>query len=457
VAFDYLGNDVTAELDSTRAAIDDFVGGFLCYETRAAKIIAAAAADPGNCLANAYAGMIFMLLEAPEAAARASGFIAHARAAAAGATLREQRNVEFLTRWAASDIAGALSVGEEIADAFPRDLVIVKLHQYLNFNRGRATEMLRIAEKVLPKNTDVPHMHGMIAFAFEQCHLLEEAEDAARTALEMKAKEPWAQHALAHVMLTQGRIDEGAAFLESVRGCWTDLNSFMVTHLWWHLALFYLSQGRARDALDAYDSQCWGVDKTYSQDQVGAVSLLARLELAGVDVGDRWNDLSAHLALRARDTVEPFLTLQYLYGLARAGKAEADILQAAICERAETAPDRESWRDVALPASDGLVAYARGDFAAAIRDLGAASPRLSEIGGSHAQRDLFTQIVLDANVRSGRWDAAQQELELRRVFDSDSVPLNRTLALVYAALDLPNESARAAARVVRTLKRHRIS
>ena len=65
VGCDYLGNALTVDRDATRAAIDDFVGGFLCYETRAARIIAAAAADSGNCLANAYAGMIFMLLEAP--------------------------------------------------------------------------------------------------------------------------------------------------------------------------------------------------------------------------------------------------------------------------------------------------------------------------------------------------------------------------------------------------------
>jgi hypothetical protein len=67
----------------------------------------------------------------------------------------------------------------------------------------------------------------------------------ARTALSLRRKEPWAQHALAHVMLTRGRIDEGALFLEGMQDTWVGLNSFMITHLWWHLALFYLSQGRA--------------------------------------------------------------------------------------------------------------------------------------------------------------------------------------------------------------------
>ena len=58
---------------------------------------------------------------------------------------------------------------------------------------------------------------------------------------------------------------------------------------------------------------------------MGAVSLLARLEIAGIDIGRRWQDLADYLAARAEDTVQPFLTLQYLYGLARAGRPEADL------------------------------------------------------------------------------------------------------------------------------------
>ena len=174
---------------------------------------------------------------------------------------------------------------------FPRDLAMVKLLQYFEFNRGNSPAMLRAALKVLDQHMDVPYVHGMAAFAYEQCHLLNEAEQAARTALALKRKEPWAQHALAHVMLTRGRIDEGARFLEGLTGTWTGLNSFMLTHLWWHLALFKLSQGRFADVLEIYDRQCWGVAKDYSQDQIGAVSLLARMEMAGIDVGPRWQEL----------------------------------------------------------------------------------------------------------------------------------------------------------------------
>jgi tetratricopeptide (TPR) repeat protein len=347
-------------------------------------------------------------------------------------------------------------VCERLSDEFPRDLVAVKLHQYFEFNRGNAPEMLRVALKVGEPNGDVAYLHGMTAFAYEQCHLLDEAAAAARRALELLPKEPWAQHALAHVFLTRGRIDEGAAFLEQQRGTWTNLNSFMLTHLWWHLGLFYLSQGRDARVLELYDRHCWGVAKDYSQDQVGAVSLLARLELAGIDVGDRWQELGEHLAARALDTLQPFLTLQYVYGLARAGRPEAPRLLAAVRQHAADAPPltRAVWRDVALPACAGLAALAARDYESAWRELGSAMPRLAEVGGSHAQRDLFEQILLDAANRTGRWVLVQQQLELRRAGDRDGVPVNLALAGVYERLGLPGLAATARARAAATRAAH---
>jgi len=323
---DCLSNPVGAQRDTTLRAIDDFIEGYLAYETRAERILAAADADPGSCVANVYAGVLWMLLEAPHAARSAEKYLAAAERATPRATRREQLNAAVLRAWVDDDMARTLQLCDSISDEFPRDLAMAKLQQYFEFNRGNSPAMLRIALKSAAANADVPYVHGMAAFAYEQCHLLDEAESAARTALEMRRKEPWAQHALAHVYLTRGRIDQGSAFLEEAADTWSGLNSFMLTHIWWHLALFYLSQGRDAKVLELYDLHCWGVAKDCSQDQIGAVSLLARLEIAGIDVGSRWLELGAHLAARAHDTVQPFLTLLYLYGLARAGRVEAEVL-----------------------------------------------------------------------------------------------------------------------------------
>lgn len=452
---DFLGNPITSTHENTSRAIDDFILGYLSYETRAEHIVAAADADPECCLANTYAGMLWMFLETPDAASHAAKYLAAAERAAPHATLREQLNVAMLAAWAAGDSVRAARICDEISDSFRHDLVAVKTHQYFEFNRGNSPEMLRVALKVQGANDRVAYMHGMTAFAFEQCHLLHEAETAARAALDLRRKEPWAQHALAHVLLTRGHIDDGVHFLESVQDTWVGLNSFMLTHLWWHLALFYLSQGRHAEVLDIYDRHCWAVAKSYSQDQVGAVSLLARMEISGIEVGDRWQDLAEYLAPRARDTVLPFLTMQYLYGLARAGRDEADELLRSVREKAEGSAFRDGvWRDVALPACEGLLAHARGDFQSACRYLSNAMPRMLEAGGSHAQRDLFEQIELDAIVKSGHLILAQQRLEMRRASDPDGVPVNAALEDVYSRLGLPGLAQQARVRATLTRSRH---
>jgi tetratricopeptide (TPR) repeat protein len=453
---DYLGNPVSGARAETVQAIDDFVEGFLAYETRMEGIVRAADTDGQCCIANVYAALLWMLLEAPDAADRAAPYHQAAERTLAGTTEREQMNAAVLRAWIAGDTLQAIRLGGEASDRFPRDLVMLKLLQYFEFNRGNSPAMLRAVLKVLDRHTDLPYVQGMAAFAYEQCHLLNEAEQAARTALSLKRKEPWAQHAFAHVMLTRGRIDEGARFLEGLSGTWTDLNSFMLTHLWWHLALFKLSQGRFAEVLGIYDRRCWGVAKDYSQDQIGAVSLLARMEIAGIDVGPRWRDLGEHLASRARDTVLPFLTVQYVYGLARARRAEADSLLDEVRALARSAPPhaREMWRDVALPACEGVYAYARGEYESAWRHLSRAMPRLAEIGGSHAQRDLFAQVLLDAAIKGRRTVAAQQMLELRRGADPQGVPLNTALGEVYAELGLTALSREARLRAAATRARH---
>jgi hypothetical protein len=323
---------------------------------------------------------------------------------------------------------------------------LLKLCHYLCFNRGDFGTQLRLALISLPAAGDVAEMHGLAGFAYEECHLMREGEREARTALEMKASDAWAQHALAHVLLTEARMGEGVAFLEGATGGWGALNSFMSGHNWWHLTLFYLSQGRGEAVLRAYDDHVWGAaDKDYSQDQVGAVSLLARAEMAGIDVGGRWGELAERIAARGPDAEQPFLALQYLYALCRAGRVEAPALLAAIRRRAETAPAfaHGAWAEAGLPAAEGLAAQLAGAHPRAVAELGAALPRLSAIGGSHAQRDLFEQIWLAALMADGRWSAAQDVLERRRMYDPDGVVVNRQLGQTYDALGLPAQAAAA--------------
>lgn len=437
-ARDPFGNPIRVQHEASVAAVAGFINGFLGYTPDILAVLAAAETDE-SLIVQACAAALQLFAEAPSGPPAARAHLARAARVALPSTERERQFAAAVAAWAEGDAASAITLHAHTLAAHPRDLCALKLAQYHAFNLGDSPAMLRLGLQALPAASDVAWLHGMLAFAWEQCHRLVEAERAARHALAMRPAEPWAQHALAHVLLTEGRLHEGAAFLAAVSGQWQGLTSFMRGHNWWHLALFRIELGDDAAALALYDHEVWGIDKTYSQDQIGAVSLLARLELAGVAVGDRWQELAPWLANRVQDQVQPFLDMQYLYGLARAGRPEADALLAQIERHAPQAPavSRRAWQQVALPACRGLLAHARGDWVAAAGQLEQALPRLSAIGGSHAQRELFEQIYLDALQRSGQAAGVQNLLQPRANAQPESERLRRRLHEVYATLGLP--------------------
>lgn len=434
---DALGNPVHLGDPSGLDTLNAFAQGFLVSETRALDVMGLAARDDAP-IVQACAAALRMFGESPEAPAAAQRHLDRADASAVGASERERRFLEAIRAWVKGDIELAIDLHEEQARQCPRDLASIKIGQYHCFNRGDSLRMLRLAATAAPAASDLAPMHGMLAFGFEQCHLLRQAEAAARRAIAMQRREPWAQHALAHVLLTEGRIAEGTVFMDSMADTWTGLTSFMVTHNHWHRALFLIEQLRLDEALALHDQQVWGVARDYSQDQVGSVSLLARLELAGADVGERWQDVADHLEGRIHDHVQPFLDMHYLYGLARAGRPQADAMLAAIESFAMQAPEsiRTAWQDVCLPASRGLLAHARGDHRLAARSLGEALPHMVLIGGSHAQRDLFEQIRLDALLKTGQWSAAHQLLQPMANGQPESRRLAALLSRIYPAVGL---------------------
>ncbi|HEY0826390.1 MAG TPA: tetratricopeptide repeat protein, partial [Ramlibacter sp.] len=135
---------------------------------------------------------------------------------------------------------------------------------------------------------------------------------------------------------------------------------------------------------------------------------------------------------------------QYLYGLARAGRVEAARGWLASIETHalhRTGDDALVWQRVCVPAARGLLAHATGDWKTTVEALGHALPRLLEIGGSHAQRDLFAQVHLDALVRSGHLAGAQDILQRQVRAQPESRRLKRQAGRLYTALGLPSLTA----------------
>lgn len=414
---DRWGLEIATDNPAAIDGLNTFDTSFLTYGTTAAAVWEAARADPACVMAQAKAAALEMFLQTGESVAKARPWLRNAEPHLAKATEREQLWHAQVAAWVAGDAEKAIGLTEVIATRWPQDLAAVKMAQFHMFHVGDLAGMLRIAEFALPHHRETAEMHGMLAFGLEEMNRLDEAEAAARQAIALKRNEPWAQHALAHVMETQGRCVEGLETMLGFSDGWADKNSFMRSHNWWHAALFALDSDQPEKALQLYDDQVWGVWKEYSQDQVNAVALLARLEFAGLDVGARWQDVADYVEKRGPEHVEPFLDAHYLLALSRAGRdAAAQQLLGSLRDYVASQPERLTariWRRIGLPLAEGVAAYGRGDWRQVYEKLPAALDGLQQIGGSHAQRDLFWQLWLQAAAKAGEKAAIKPHLERR--------------------------------------------
>jgi len=396
--------------DASAVAALDFVRQeWLAFGNRFGDFIAAADREEKCLMLPLVAASLNLSMNSSDGFEAATRYLARARAMSTGANPRERAWLEAVDAWIAGDLDRSARHFETIVAAWPRDLLAVKLAQLHAFNRGDAETLLGMGEQAAEANEDNRFVWAMCAFGLEECNRLDEAEAMARRAIALDRRDPWAHHAVAHCLEARGRMLEGVAFLQSMSDTWQDCNSFMYTHNWWHLALFLIDLDRTDEALALHDRRVWGVWKEFCEDQINAVSLLARLELRGVDVGGRWADLATYLRPRLHEHYSAFHDVQYLYGLARAGDRSAVTeMLASLEDRAERAKpfERETWADCTVPLAHGLSAHAAGDHAGAARLIGQAMPHLATIGGSIAQRALFGAIHLDALTRSGWNDAA---------------------------------------------------
>ncbi len=437
VARDGQGLELGNADDGAIAALDFVRQEWLGFGKRFADFIAAADKEEKCAMLPLVAASLVLSMYSPEGQEAATRYLKRAKGMSAGASPRELAWLGAIDAWVAGDSDLSLQQFRKIVAEWPRDLLAGKLAQLLAFNRGDAETLLDVGERLVAANEDNRFVWGMYAFGLEECNRLDEAETAARKGLAIDRNDPWAHHAVAHCLEARGRLLEGVAFLNSVSDTWADCNSFMQTHNWWHLALFLIDLDRTDEALALYDSRVWGVWKEFCEDQANAVSLLARLELRGVDVGARWADLALYLKPRLHEHLSAFHDVHYLYGLARAGERSAVTeMLASLEDRAERAKpfEREVWADCVVPLAHGLAAHATGDMPAAARLIGQAMPHLRTLGGSIAQRALFGAIHLDALMRAGWNDAALAILLADERERPGVAATKRALATLYRRL-----------------------
>ena len=227
-------------------------------------------------------------------------------------------------------------------------------------------------------------------------------------------------------MEMQGRHDEGARWLDTLRQQWgaragtgrdQDLNGF-AGHLGWHEALFALETLDIPAALRIFDTYLDAPGMEITLQRVDAASLLWRIALLGADVGERWRDAARRLASRRRQRRPVALQRRPCdAGAARRRRdARADEWVALALANAER---NGGWNGivsgaVGAPLLRGLLAFGAGRYGVAADLIAPLRERLAPFGGSHAQRDVVNQTLLAAAARGGPRQGGLALLDERR-------------------------------------------
>ena len=373
-------------------------------------------AAPDFALGQAIRGLSCLLLGRAEMVAVAR--IAHAAAlTGAPATMREIAFVHALGDWLAGQPSRAAARLQVVLHLNPRDALAMKMIQAIHFVMGRPQAMRASVEGVIPAWDDHPargYLLGCHAFTLEETGDYSRAERVGRAGVELAPDDAWGLHAVAHVYDMTGRARAGLDWLSGREASWAHCNNFRY-HVWWHRALMHLDLGEYDIALALYDADI-RADKTDDyRDISNAASLLSRLELEGVCVGDRWEELAVLSETRAGDGCLAFADLHYM--LALCGGERKQAAAGLIARMQATRRDGNELQHViahpGLHIAQGLQAFASGEYSSAWMHLRAGRADLQSIGGSHAQRDVFDRITIEAALRGGYMDAAQSLLNDR--------------------------------------------
>jgi hypothetical protein len=353
--------------------------------------------------------------------------------------------IAALGAWRDGDLPQAASRLGRIVQEYPHDLLALQLAHQADFFLGESRMLRDRVAQVLPRwDESVPgygYVLGMHAFGLEETNLYGRAEETGRKALSLNRRDPWAVHAVAHVMEMQGRTVDGIDWLEERAPDWAEGNAFAY-HNWWHLALYHLDRGDTAKVLALYDAHLSPGPATVALEAVDSAALLWRLRLAGVELGDRWEAVADAWERLACDGFYAFNDVHAMMAFVATGRRGPALKTLVALDTAAQAGDSAAAvvREVGLPVATAIAAFGEGDYARAADLLLEVRTRAHRFGGSHAQRDVLELTLIEAALRAG--DVALSDaLAAERATLRPASQANRVLSLRALGLK-PGRAAR---------------
>jgi len=280
---------------------------------------------------------------------------------------------------------------EQLAHA-QRDFAAVRFAHDVYLHVGDDARRLRSSQRAFDSWDRADAGWGMIAgqhsFALEEVGRYDEAEQLGSEALNADPLDLWARHALAHVFESQSRSDALFALLEDDQEVWAAQEGLAV-HLWWHLALRLIAERRFDEVLAVHDTQLPAATTAFRLCDLA--SLLWRLEIAGVTVGDRWDELANRFAKRSEWHTVGFLDLHgALIFSRRPEHARAShFFDGAATQHAHGTSENDLIFSEIVGPLVKAIQLGTAQPALAVTLLDGIADRAHRIGGSIAQREII--------------------------------------------------------------------
>ena len=324
---------------------------------------------------------------------------------------RELGHLAAVRAWVNGDFYRAVQTWEDVLTRYPRDLIALQMAHLTHVLLGDVAGQRDSVARVFPLwDETIPGYEfvlGFYAFGLEENGAYHRAEELGREALAMRPDNPYAVHAVGHVMEMKGRQGGGIRFMSDHVHHWGSSN--FANHLWWHTALFHLDIGETNRVLDIYDNHLRGSGEGERYEELDSSALLWRLNLLGVDTGNRWVELSRKWAPAAQDTLYAFNDVHAMMAYCSAGDtASQEQLLGANERYIEHGSDANAAmsREIGMPFCLAIRDFQNGDYKACVERLIPVRYMTHKLGGSFAQRDIIGWTLLEASLRARRYNLA---------------------------------------------------
>uniref|UniRef100_A0A8P0T272 Tetratricopeptide repeat protein 38 n=1 Tax=Canis lupus familiaris TaxID=9615 RepID=A0A8P0T272_CANLF len=329
-------------------------------------------------------------------------------------TQRERLHVSAVETFAKGNFPGACELWEQILWDHPTDMLALKFSHDAYFYLGYQEQMRDSVARIYPFWTpSIPlssYVKGIYSFGLMETNFYDKAEKLAKEALSINPTDAWSVHTIAHIHEMKAEIKDGLEFMQRSETHWKVLPSLKAS-------------GTMLDVVDS-------------------CSMLYRLQMEGVSVGERWQDILPVTQKHSRDHILLFNDAHFLMASLGAGDTQTTQELLSTLQDASESPGENCQhllaRDVGLPLCQALVEAEKGNPDRVVELLLPIRYQIVQIGGSKAQRDVFNQLLIQAALKctSGVHRNVARSLLMERDALKPGSPLTQRLIRKAAAVHL---------------------